>query len=595
MMVAEVRGALIVALIAAAVAQQTPLVAVPSFAVVTSPETTRGFFGDGLPAAYDYHVPPIPSLVKHYIAAGQTLDFVDAGAFDAVTKQASAPSILEQHKLVVLPETAGLSDAGGAALLAFARGGGSVIVVGGALARRADGLPASGGFATPLGRALGLRRTVNGSPAGTAAITSRNISQSANPEWWRLLSSSGSNSTQLSGAVGDGTIIHAVESLKNRGGALVLATATLSNGTVLPLLTATRAGQRGWLVYCATTADSQLVQQAVNFVFSATGVADPYAASPWSPMGVNVDGGVGGASSSDGFPSTAVLSYAPPANTRLSLEGRFRVTLVAAVANSTTCVSFLDRWWGDSPPSHTVTNMSDPHDFTGVDAQVSYAGAIACATISPNRSMAKSRQQPPWFELRTTANGALHGFCKTPATQLAEECELNGRCSSSPRESSGGDCICTPGWTGPTCGTLDIMPAKRQGAWPHQRPNASDPESEPRVYEPVSWGFTVFRDSSTGKYHGFADTGCYNPDPHEQYSHMAGFQTTHVVADSALGPFVGKAIAAPPTHINPHGYRFDDGSATGLYVLYVQGGALRREFAQTQNQLQHVPWTKSQD
>ena len=45
------------------------------------------------------------------------------------------------------------------------------------------------------------------------------------------------------------------------------------------------------------------------------------------------------------------------------------------------------------------------------------------------------------------------------------------------------------------------------------------------------------RDAQTGKYHAFADTGCYNTDAHSQYSHMSGFQTAHLVGDSALGPF----------------------------------------------------------
>ena len=55
---------------------------------------------------------------------------------------------------------------------------------------------------------------------------------------------------------------------------------------------------------------------------------------------------------------------------------------------------------------------------------------------------------------------------------------------------------------------------------------------------------------------------------------MGGYQTTHVVADSPIGPFAGTAIAAPAAHYNPHAYHFDDGSKTGLYVLYTNGGPL---------------------
>ena len=45
-----------------------------------------------------------------------------------------------------------------------------------------------------------------------------------------------------------------------------------------------------------------------------------------------------------------------------------------------------------------------------------------------------------------------------------------------------------------------------------------------------------------------------------------------MVGDSPLGPFKATSIAAPPTHFNPHAYHFDDGSETGIYVLYTNGG-----------------------
>ena len=67
--------------------------------------------------------------------------------------------------------------------------------------------------------------------------------------------------------------------------------------------------------------------------------------------------------------NTAVLAFAAPAEPLVSLEGRYRVTLLGA-ANSTTCVQLLDNWWGDSGPSHTITGVSHVQDVTVV-AQVS--------------------------------------------------------------------------------------------------------------------------------------------------------------------------------------------------------------------------------
>ena len=113
------------------------------------------------------------------------------------------------------------------------RGGGSVAVVGSALATGADGMAAPGGFATALGKALQLQRTADGPAPGAATITSRNVSSSSNPEWWRLVSSG----KELDGPTGPGLTLHAVEPSSGGGGALVLATATLAGGATLPPLT----------------------------------------------------------------------------------------------------------------------------------------------------------------------------------------------------------------------------------------------------------------------------------------------------------------------------------------------------------------------
>ena len=127
-----------------------------------------------------------------------------------------------------------------------------------------------------------------------------------------------------------------------------------------------------------------------------------------------------------------------------------------------------------------------------------------------------------WFELRTAASG-------TAACTSNADCELNGVCTHQ-------QCHCNPGWVGPSCGTLDVLPAPVAGVWPAYRPNASSPISFPRQYatppppslflsssllvqnhsvhsdpacavcvalgryEPVSWGFTAVQDAKTKKY-----------------------------------------------------------------------------------------------
>eukprot|EP01051_Picozoa_sp_SAG22_P006500 SAG22_NODE_428_length_10591_cov_8.858178_3_plen_340_part_00 len=203
----------------------------------------------------------------------------------------------------------------------------------------------------------------------------------------------------------------------------------------------------------------------------------------------------------------------------------------------------------DDPPSHIVTRTSS--DELTVRAQVAYAGSLPCVSVSPQAAAGTVH----WFELRGAATGILG--CTDDLG-----CELNGLCVSA-------KCVCDPGWTGPTCGTLDVLPAPVRGAYPLHRPNASAPIHFPRSHEPVSWGGTVVKDAKTGKYHGFFDVGCYTAD---SVMHVDGFQLPHVVGDSPMGPFTVREIAAPPTHFNPHALHLKDGSATGVYVLYSNGG-----------------------
>ena len=211
--------------------------------------------------------------------------------------------------------------------------------------------------------------------------------------------------------------------------------------------------------------------------------------------------------------ATALLSYLPPANPTTSLEGTYRVTVLGAARGTTTCVQILDNWWGDSPPSHTLVGTAPGVNVT---AEVSYAGALACITL-PNATSTSTKAAAaaaaiaiaagadgssggngqavdnrqaaataaaaedededdgfiglPWFELRTTAVGSA--TCSS-----AEDCELNGVCGPDKT------CVCRKGWVGPSCGTLDVLPALTRGAWPRYRPNASAPVSFPRQYEP---------------------------------------------------------------------------------------------------------------
>ena len=67
------------------------------------------------------------------------------------------------------------------------------------------------------------------------------------------------------------------------------------------------------------------------------------------------------------------------------------------------------------------------------------------------------------------------------------DCALNGACTAA------GACHCGSGWTGPSCESLDVLPAPTIGAYGYA-PNRS------------SWGSHVFK--YKGKYHGFFAEWC---------------------------------------------------------------------------------------
>lgn len=85
--------------------------------------------------------------------------------------------------------------------------------------------------------------------------------------------------------------------------------------------------------------------------------------------------------------------------------------------------------------------------------------------------------------LRTTVCLAL---CSIALTCLVDDdCALNGVCV-------GGSCVCSPGWTGLSCGQLDLLPAPVPSRNGYNVPNTS------------SWGAGVLFDESTQLYHMWA-------------------------------------------------------------------------------------------
>jgi hypothetical protein len=112
-------------------------------------------------------------------------------------------------------------------------------------------------------------------------------------------------------------------------------------------------------------------------------------------------------------------------------------------------------------------------------------------------------------------------LCSASACTTDEDCNLNGLCQAS-------SCTCDAGWTGFSCGLLDVLPLQ-VGASGMNELDQHPPSS--------SWGGSVVYAAEDGLYHMFFS---------EILGHcpMANWQTNsacfHSTSTSALGPFSNK-------------------------------------------------------
>eukprot|EP00937_MAST-01D_sp_MAST-1D-sp2_P002316 g2316.t1 len=120
------------------------------------------------------------------------------------------------------------------------------------------------------------------------------------------------------------------------------------------------------------------------------------------------------------------------------------------------------------------------------------------------------------------------------------DCELLGACVD-------GRCDCLPGWTGPSCAQLDLVPSDMAPAWPPQAGRAFGPDPSRRAY---GWGMTVAPAAAEGRQllHAVQNVGCYDQ------AHMVTMtMLLHLTSASGpLGPWTAAGIVAPPTTFNPH-------------------------------------------
>ena len=166
----------------------------------------------------------------------------------------------------------------------------------------------------------------------------------------------------------------------------------------------------------------------------------------------------------------------------------------------------------------------------------------------------------------------------------SEDCELLGSCINN-------GCVCRPGWKGPSCGTVDVLPVEtnregssvvavdvlpvvtnREGSsvvagaiWP---PHPDDNTT-------FSWGFTAVYDETSQLYHAAVNVGCcglgkdgahWPAEPTKETCGVTvgGTYLAHVTSPYPDHGYTQSGVFVGPTAFNPHLIR----APNGTFILY---------------------------
>lgn len=156
---------------------------------------------------------------------------------------------------------------------------------------------------------------------------------------------------------------------------------------------------------------------------------------------------------------------------------------------------------------------------------------------------------------------ALAAACAAAAAYTCADddgCERLGSCVD-------GACQCRRGFTGPSCGLLDLAPALSQGPalqWPADAVNAAQFAS--------AWGFSVVHDPSDGLWHAAATVACGG---NGVVADGGGNSWIAHLTSSAgpNGPWSFAAMMVPQTTFGPHLTALADGSFAFIFRVNVLG------------------------
>ena len=259
-------------------------------------------------------------------------------------------------------------------------------------------------------------------------------------------------------------------------------------------------------------------------------------------------------------PATGLQWFAFPGINAVSGVHNSSVKRVNSIKTEALCMAAADAHNATIYTWHDATTGSYAHacilrtdSVWSVDTQLHHFSGIKAGTrpLGPHPKPPPPTPAPPMAAPPCSLNGALQGLG-------------GGVAPSSPGT---GTCACDPGWVGPTCGQLDLLPAMplAQQVTPSAALALDNAEAN------ATWGMSVIGPVQ-GVYHGYM-TEIANECMLGEYGEAS--QVVHMAAASPLGPWrrVGVALAGfahnPQAHLTPNGsvVLFHIGADEGLECL----------------------------
>ena len=149
-----------------------------------------------------------------------------------------------------------------------------------------------------------------------------------------------------------------------------------------------------------------------------------------------------------------------------------------------------------------------------------------------------------WWRIATALALARIATASSPACTSASACSFNGECTNFA-------CVCTAVWSGPSCGTLNVLPGDRKAG-------LREVGAQQNV---TTWGGAVLL-GDDGQYHMWAS---------EMTNHCSlnswadNSQVVHAISDRPAGIYTRQAIAIPNEAHEPNVVR----GPHGEYVMFV--------------------------